>query len=91
MQLKRITSGISVEQYPTDATGNALDAVFFYMRPISLGKVADSECYDLILWADTTVQFDLYYRVMDGLTDTANHKTGGEGDNMPNLDQDKIN
>lgn len=37
----------------------------FRMKPVSTETVANNIRYDLLLWTDSVVQFDLYYRVVD--------------------------
>ena len=42
-------------------TGVELD-LYWRMDPVSTDKVEDSIRWDMILWSDTTVEFDLYER-----------------------------
>ena len=37
----------------------------FRMAPQSTSRVDPSICYDVLLWADTPCQYDLYYRILD--------------------------
>ncbi len=37
----------------------------FKMDPISTAKVPDTECWDMILWSDTSVEFMMYRRITD--------------------------
>lgn len=37
----------------------------FRMTPLSTGKVGDNYSYDVLMWSDTIVEYDLYYRVVD--------------------------
>jgi hypothetical protein len=51
--------------------------ISFRLTPVSTSKVPDSDCYDIILWSDTDVKFNLYRRVVDTeheATDTENYK-----------------
>lgn len=36
--------------------------LYWRMDPVSTDKVEDGICWDMILWSDTTVEFDLYQR-----------------------------
>lgn len=37
----------------------------FTLDPVSTGKVPDSECWDMLLWCDTPVEFELYRRLLN--------------------------
>ena len=37
----------------------------FRMAPQSTSRVDPSICYDVLLWADTSCEYDLYYRILD--------------------------
>lgn len=51
---------------PLDNSGNPIRVdLSFRMSPVSTSKVNDNISYDLALWSDTIVQYDLYYRVTD--------------------------
>jgi hypothetical protein len=54
---------------PVKQNGNGTDTaridLSFRMVPMSTSKVDDSISYDLVLWSDTIVEYDLYYRVVD--------------------------
>jgi hypothetical protein len=39
--------------------------ISFRLTPVSTSKVPDSDCYDILLWSDTDVKFDVYRRVVD--------------------------
>lgn len=41
------------------------------VTPISTQKVADTECWDMILWSDTSVEMEIYRRTVTGNTPTA--------------------
>ena len=49
---------------PVGSSGPVRVDLSFRMSPLSTGKVDGSISYDLILWSDTIVNYDLYYRVM---------------------------
>ncbi len=51
----------------------------FRASPVSTSKVDDSISYDLALWSDTIVQYDLYYRVAkkDGTVVTVDPRPNG--------------
>ena len=55
---------------PTGAAGTTDDDLAdvdasFRMVPISTSKVEDNMSYDMLIWSDTTMEFDLFYRVVD--------------------------
>ncbi|MCI9432212.1 MAG: S-layer homology domain-containing protein [Oscillospiraceae bacterium] len=39
--------------------------MFFSMEPQSTSSVAETTCYDILLWSRTPMKYDLYYRVLD--------------------------
>ena len=43
--------------------------ISFNMKPVTTSRVADSEMWDMILWSDTSINFELYRRKTDGSSD----------------------
>lgn len=60
----------------------------FRMRPDSTESVADGIAYDLLLWTDTQLEYDLYYRAVSKSGEALTAKTGTNGSflyGMPNM------
>lgn len=51
---------------PDDEIGDYKADFKFRLKPESTSTVAEGICYDLLLWTNTNIEFDLYYRVVNG-------------------------
>ncbi len=59
------------------------------MQPISTSKVDETECWDLIMWSDTTIGLEVYYR--EGTTGTTWTQLGTKPQKIMLAQQDEYN
>lgn len=57
----------------------------FRMSAKDTGTVADGIAYDLLLWSDTEMEYDLYYRAVSEKNDVRTAITAQPGFGMPNM------
>lgn len=72
-EVNLVNKGVAVAPLKTDGITPARVDMSFQMHPVSTASVDDSIYYDVFLWSDSIIKFDLYARVLD---ETGAVKTG---------------
>jgi hypothetical protein len=69
----------------SDGSGERLD-ISFKLTPVSTGAATDSDYWDMMLWSDTTVKFQLYRReIVDGTAGEWELVTGTSGKDIASI------